>query len=818
MRRILGRASAVFLFALVAGLVAMAVLMGWNREAPDRGRFVVEIRPGEVVDYSLGPEVARLRVVSRVVLEADHLPADARRSRNYPLDVTWLAPSGEVRREARMWERTRVSRWPDGTAEPLRSGDLVDDERLVTDARTTELPASDVLPGGGLLRLGVPPDGEPIVLRVFGAREPGEVSSSSVKAEELARAARRVGLPDVHLLEPAERRQLLDENWRSLPFAATENKGRLQRLRRHVPELAPREEAAAGTVLTPGQSVAINVVGPTRLRVSGGPGVNALLVETLADVPAEEQDLDPAREPAQPVPLPGMTHGYDLSIPHAAATTITFTNPTGRNVGPLVFTLPTDDPARLYAWTPAVRPGDLPGGRERDYVYVGPERVAIPGVRIGSHVPMPLVVEVPLGAPVLRFDVRPELDGPTDVRPRSITIAELDERGEVRRQDTYEIAAWPAPFERRSEDGGWVGDPVKVELEPSRGTARMRVTSESAMRVMPYVDGPPRGEDHYPLEHEELWRVRYARDAEQTWWRHWPPDTQALAETRQLVQTLANVRIEGRAPSDAYSERLYSGLAPLGGIQLRGRVWLVEGENAFDLAWCRYPAGSSLPLPWDARTRRLRHSELRGVLHTPSIEALGQPWSIELDGRVWKQGRVLQRVEILSSFQEPGHSAARLEAPSGSVLWLRARDTEACPDARRGVEAWPLGAGGEARLPMGETWEARRILVGGFAKEPVTVEVALEGLGEPFPGASQDAAFRQEVVLRPGETLGQRLTDPDMRLPQLETEMLRIGADVPELVLRVRHLDGPPLWLRVLVEVDALTPPAPPRSARMGGS
>lgn len=813
----MSRWLAVLLYLAVAALVGVALWYGWGTSAPERGRFVVELSPGEQVDYALGPEVERLRLVSGVVLP-EPVPDDGRLAQTYPLDIRWISPGGDVRREDRIWERTRLSRWPGATGSTRRPASRLDDGRVVTDPRTTELPGAAVLPGGGVFRVSVPDDSEPVVLRVFGARKTSEASTESAKVEEIRRAARRVGYPDLDRLESDERIGLLDETWRSLPFAAAGQEGRLQRLRRDPTGLVPREETVAGAVLGPGQAIAVTVVGPARVRIDGRSDLDDVAFEAVGDLPADAAPPRMTWRAAQPSRLLGSTQALVVELNDPVVTSLVLSNPTNDTLGPFVTSLLDPARERLHGWTPAGDPDTLLDVRSPDWALIGPERVEVPGVRLGSDLPEPYELVVPLGNPVVRFDVRPELEGPDDVVPREVTLQDVAPDGTVLREETYEVSAWPAPFERRAEDGGWVGEPARIEVEPRPGVQRLRMTSAGTVRVMAMVEGPPRGRDWYRLDNPDDRRVRYAKDPPRRWWRRWPSNTDALVESRQLASVLANVRLEPRGPSDDEGVRHYAALRPIDGLTSRGRTWLLPGAGAFGLAWCPYPAGAGpRAFEWDSEARSLRHGELRGMLHTPSRAAIGQGFRVELDGATWRQGRITQRVERVAGVQEPSHRRARLVAPAGSVLWLRGRtggDTGPC---HRGVQAWPIRPGGEARLPLEDTWEGRRIVLTGLADAPVTIQVAIEGLGDPFPGAEQDEAFVQEIVLRPGDDLGQRLDDPDVRLPVLDPERLRIGAEVPSLVLRVRHVDGPSLWLRAQAEVDQLRPPPPPTSARVRG-
>lgn len=817
------RAVSVVISVVVLALVVVAVLRGRRGEPPQPSRYAVVLEPGEHVAFGLSPDEERLRLVTHLALPDDGR-WNVRRSRRYALDVAWIAPGGEVRRAERTWEQTRMSAWPDGAGR-RRSASLFGDERLITDPRSIPLPSADVLPGGGALVVTAPDDGPAVVVRAFGTGGPqGGRPISTVDREERRRAERRVGVSDLQVLEPDERAELLDETWRTLPFAARIHEGALTRLRTDPPGLSVRESAVAGVVLTSGQSVALTLRGPVPLRVHAAGGLDRLDLSAVSDAPEDAAPLEVTWREVDPHPLPGVTEAREIGIDAPVATTVVLHNPTVEPVGPLLFTLDASERQALWGWMPALPPTLPPGlvadGEDVPWLLVGPETVELRQVRVGPEATHPLEVEVPLGAPLLRLTLRPELDGPHDLAERRATVEELDADGEVLHVEPVPVEAWPAPFERRAEDGGWVGSPKRLEWEPHPAAERIRVTATAPIRAALDYQGPPYGLDPYPLEHSDRLRVRYGQELVRSWWPLWPEDVDRLAASGQLVALVGQVRLEVRPEIDADAQRHYAALAPLGAARRQGRTWLVPGPGAFDLAWCRYPAGApGAPLPWDGLTRSLRHGELRGYIHTPDLASLGRPYRVLLDGVPWRGGRLAQRVQPIHGLQEPRHHAAQLDAPSGTVLWLRARSGGVCPEPHRGVEAFPLGPGDVLRLPVDDTWAGRRLVLSGLADGPVKLEVALEGLGEVFPVADQDQdrAWREEVVLERTGERGQRLTDPDASQQVLGSETLRIGADVPSLVLRVQHVAGPSMWLRALVEVDELEPPRAPASARVQG-
>jgi len=804
------RGLAALIVLLIAGFIVWAALLEVPSARPG-GRYVIQVDPGETIVFSVVPETTDVVLVSSALVDRS-APPDARRVMELALDVSWVSPAGEIRQQERLWERTRVSAWPVRGGSWRPSSLLRDDGSWTTDTRNTILPVEELLPAGGELRVKAPLDGPPLLLRAYGGRRQ-EVAVSDRKREERARIARRVGVEELGLLEPDERGLALGRPRRSLAYRM--QSGQPAQLRRQVRTGAPlrlTEQPVAGSTLLPGQALAVHLDGPVDVRLSLPEGLADLLVDARVDLPETVSQPSLTPQPAPPLPIAGGAQGARIRL-SAPNTTLLVENRSDRVLGPVVLAVETRSPEVLAADTPAVPLQRLAPWSSAPLTLVGPDRVTIPTTHVGPDSAEPFEVDVPLGAPPLRLTVRPLLDQP-DVDTRvPVRVLFLDASDTLLDLVDLAVPVHISPFERRAEDGGYVGESVPFELELPPGTTHLQVTAPTApVRLSAQYEGPPRGRES-PVVYPE-WFLRYWRHALSAW--HWlpPRNADALRESHQIRPVLANVRLERWEPVPDAEEQRYAILDPLPGDEGLERTWLLPGSSPDGRAWCLHPEGPPRPAPWDARARALRRGELHAILHTPGAMALGAPWRVEIDGHVEASGRLTQRIEPIRLIGLDPGARIRLVAPPGTALWLRARaGLDACDTPHRGVSAWPL----ERDVPMSflvpTSGPGHRLYVGGFSSEPVTFQVELTGLA-PTPEDTEAGTWTERIRLRPGESLGQRLRDPDLRLPALDPVGFQLGAAVDQVGLTITQVGGPPAWLRILTEVDA-TSEAPGRGAAL---
>ncbi|MFK7928777.1 MAG: hypothetical protein AB8H79_11360 [Myxococcota bacterium] len=792
------RVLAACLVVLVLGLVVWSALI----EAPDHrldGRYAVELPPGQTMIFAVEPETTEVLVVSSTLVQND-APPDSRRAHDYVMEVSWVAVNGDVRRSERVWERSRVSAWPvrGGTWRP--SALLQDNGSWASDTRNTRLPVARVLPGGGELHIRAPVDGPPLLLRAFGGAA-AEIAAGDLDERARELTAKRLGVADLSSLDPSERALALGRPRRSLAYRLDGGgEPKLRRLVRTQPPITMTQQPTAGSYLLPGQAIGVHVQGPGVFRLSVPDGLELLQVEGRADIPEDlpQPYLLPAPSPA--LPLAGGAQGARFEITDVT-TTLVIRNTSSRVLGPVVTALEGTDPDRLAAETPGVPIQVLAPWSSEKLTLTGPDRVTLPTIAIGPDEIEPYEVNVPLGNPVMRLVIRPDLPDMSDQTIRSVDVDFLNKVGTVLDRIQVAVPVVPAPFERRSEDGGWVGEPLEFDFEVGPDVVRLQVRADAAARVIAKVQGPPRGRED-PTRFRP-WRLRYWRDSLSPWHRLPPSNVDALREARQIRPVLANIRLEQFHPEAYGTVRRYSMLDPVPRARGMERTWLLPGAAPSGRAWCRHLQGVSSPVSWDRAATRLRNGELTAILHTVSSSSLGQPWRLDLDGRPVAGGRVLQRVEQIRKVGQRPARRIRLQGPPASSVWVAGRDSAACDNPHRSVQAWPLYKGRTLSFPVDVSAPGHRLSLGGFADQPVTLKIELSGLSpRSRERAGSGGSWTETIVLEPGETLGQMLQDPDGRLPALQPVGFKIGAEVQEVRMRVTHVDGPTMWLRALTESD----------------
>lgn len=801
------RALSVVIVVLTVGLVVWAALT----EAPNQrvdGRYAVELPPGQTMIFAVEPETTDVLIVSSTLVR-DLAPPDARRAHDYVMEVAWVAVNGDVRRTERIWERSRVTAWPvrGGTWRP--SALLRDDGTWASDTRNTRLPVAKILPGGGELHVRAPVDGPALLLRAFGGAA-AEVAAGDLDERARQRTADRLGVSAMAALDPAERALALGRPRRSLAYRLDGGgEPRLRRLVRTHPPISMTEQPTAGSYLLPGQALGVHLRGPGTVRLSVPDGLDLLQVEGRADLPEDLPQPFLLPTPAPPLPLAGGQQGarFDLT---EVDTTVVVRNTSTRVIGPVVMALEGDNPNRLAAETPGIDAQILAPWSTEDLTLTGPDRVTLPTIAVGPDEIEPYEVNVPLGAPVMRLVIRPDLPDMSDQTIRSVRVDFLDRFGSTLDRIEVAVPVIPAPFERRGEDGGWVGEPLEFDFEVGAEVVRLRVDSDAPARVIAKVQGPQRGREDPTVFRP--WRLRYWRDSLSPWHRLQPANVDALREARQIRPILANVRLEQFHP-DVYAQaRRYAMLDPVPRARGLERTWLLPGASPSGKAWCRHLQGLTSSVAWDRAATRMRSGAFNAVIHTASASSLGKPWKLELDGRPVAGGRINQRVELVRKMGQRPARRVRLIGPAASSVWVAGRDSAACDNPHRAVQAWPLRPGRTLSFPIDVSAPGHRVSLGGFSDEPVELEVELSGLSPRSREAnSAGGRWTERIVLEPGETLGQMLQDPDGRLPSLLPVGFKIGAEVQEVRLRVTHVGGPTMWLRVLSESDG-----EPRPERTG--
>lgn len=833
-------------FAAVVALTAVA-LRPAPMAAEDESLRMLELPPGTSLDLLVPPDIERLRIATRV-LGPSHTPPEW--SPRYSVALRWLDPDDQPVFDRVVEFRSRVSSFPTPEARIERSRLQPADERVLSDSRTTVVPGGELLPAGGTLRVEAPADGPSLLVRVW-----GESERSRLDAERLGRApsnqdrerlSGRIAATSWARLLPSERSLVAATRRRSLiPRGGSDSDLARRRVVPAEVAISWAEQSAVQLRLEPDRSLAVNLVGPVQVRLSGGRGASSLEVWVVSDREEGAPQAEIIERPAWPLGFHGEEEARLFEVPQDAAFSLRVRNDGQETVEPLLLSVDDPHPDRLWAWSVGVPLADRapPGGAgTAETVLVAPEIRYLPRVRVGAEWPLPLQVGMYGVQTLAVIEARPVLADPGDVTERSVEVRWLDATDAVQRTATTPVPVTPATYERLmpaaqghepSEEGDWIGEPVRFYVAVGAETAALQVDSADDLLVTVRLQAAARGDGRwYPLPYESV-RVRYASRSERTWETEPPLDPEALREAGQWSLVAANVRLEELealgASSEGSAPRRYTSLEPHGGERRHPlRTWLVPARGgASGPLCCRVrPDDEEHAFRFDDTARRRLDGRLLGVLWTGS-ESLGAPFQVDIDGERWRGGTAGQRVTQFRAIRQPARSRVRYSGAEDSTLWLRtfARPGSGCASARRPVRAWRVPPGGTISFPIGKTQEEQLVIIGGLAAGDVEVRVRIDGGVRPVgPGLYPAITIVDRLMtlsVDPG-AWARVLTDPDRAARILLTGAVRLGADLPNgaHTMEIQNMSSHSIELRAGLEGGGqrgFVPSVRPRLVRTGG-
>ncbi|MBN1334359.1 MAG: hypothetical protein JXB39_00200 [Deltaproteobacteria bacterium] len=743
---------------------------------------------------------------------------------DYPVRLEWIDGSGQRVQDRTFVERTRVTWFPSlGSAPPRWATRLLHDPRIVTDGRTTLVPGRAVLPDGGVLRVSGGETG--LLLRPFGSVDSGGVGAAlqGFTATRQAREAwtRRTGLPDWSLLDLGERRSVAGTAWHVLRPAGGKGTGHLSRWITSADlTLSSVQQQTAGIVLAPGRSVALDLVGPLAVRISGGEDVSSLDHHLVW-----ENHPDAWRascSPDTPLGLPGETRAvrYDLLLDGPVS--LHLHNRTGRPVGPILASLDHPDPEAIAGWSVGALLEEVdPARRGEEGTLLGPEWRYMGGWRIdAAH-----RVEIPLewmesGAPV-KIIARPILSGPGDRTPRVLDVEAVGDDGVVEWRAEASVPATPSRYETVLPGRGWIGEATVLFVPHDPQVRRLSVGAAREMVVVVRTRSAPVGEAGLhprPETPDVILRFRQLLASE---WHVVLPDGGDLPQ----IRFAANVRLERRGARDLDGDGIpepgvretphWRSLGPAD-ERATGRTWLVPGPRTRPgLLYCRHePQEGNQRVAWGPEAVRALEGRLKGVLWTPDASSLGRAFQVRLDGAPWRRGRLRQRVTRLSGAGERARTHLSFQGPAGSSLWVRTwgEPDEACAAPHRPLVAWPVDAGSGIVFQVEREWPGQLVSVGGFADSDAELRVLLDGghvsrragLLEAFSDADRD------WMLVPTPDRAIVLDDPDLEASVLQPRALALGEDLVGATHRIEVVNRSDerVWIRAAIQSDQPTGPA----------
>ncbi len=812
-------AAGLIAFAAVALATARAVRLAMARGQDDVGRkpsILYEVPAGGAMDLILPADVETVRLHTHTFAPAG-FDGNPVQWLDYPVRVRWIDDAGQTVLDRIFVERTRVSWFPDpGGERPVPATHLLHDDRLVTDCRTTLAPGRAVLPDGGSLRVSGGDGG--LLVRPFGsvANEGLGVALGGLTATRRLRTGwtRRIGLPDWSMLDLGERRGVAATSWRFLHPTGRTGAGRMARwIVGSDLTLSALHQRAAGFDLPAGRSVALDLVGPVSVRISGGDDVAFLRHHVVwGDRPDPDRA---ALSPGVPLGIPGESRAVRYTLALEGPVSLHLHNPTGRDLGPILASIDRPDPQALAGWSVGALLEDLePTGRGGDTTLLGPVWRVLGGWHASRERRVVFPVEwVEYGAPV-KIVVRPVLSGPSDLAPRSLDVEALAGDGGVTWRSRTVVPAVPSRYEAMLPGRGWIGEASVVYVPRDPGVRRLSVGADGDVVVVARSRGAPFGGeslDPLPSDPDVVLRFRHPRPTD---WHPIPPEGGEVP----WIRYVANARMERRGATDDDLD----GIPELGaGIPIHwrslepsdpeaaGRTWLVpprEGTTP-GLLYCGHAPGEGpRPLAWSPDAARALEGRLKGVLWTSGTPSLGNAFSVELDGAPWRRGTIRQRVTRLSGAGERPRDRISFQGPPGSTLWVRTWDRpgSACETARRALVAWPVDPGARIGFHVRREWSGQLVSIGGFASGESRLRILIDG-GEVRRRTGLLEAFSdgdREWILPLGVEQSSLLDDPDAGATALEARALALGEDLLDDAHRVEVMNRSAgrVWIRAAIQ------------------
>lgn len=748
---------------LVSGWLAARAPQATDAHAPTRETWDV-LPPAGSLSYAIPAGAGDLSLATR------RAPAQATAADACALHLTWRSPAGTVVHEQTLHDRG-------GTPT----------------TRTTRVPGGALLPQGGTLLVASAKTRNPVVLQV-------QAQARAVDPDPPDTLARRADLPAAWLLGPAEVRLLERATW--------------DRLAPREPDAgawsppAPVDDARQAAIVLPaGRSIAVNVVAPLSLRLSGAPGTERLALARVPEPPGASPSPDPdAAALDRVVGFPGEASARAIALPGTGPVSLHLSNPTDRAVGPFWITADALDPAGLFG-QPRVHVLTRPdGGR---VAALAPETHAWTGWRTGPDDPGALHFTTPgprVGG-LLRLDISRLLTSPTDAAPLEVVVEAQDASGSLVWKNAHAVALAVDPFDvpTHADASRWVSEPGVLYLSYQPGVERISVRTLAPAVVTAWALGPATGSTD-PSPPTGV-RLLHAPDASTRWHRLDPPDAAARRTAGHAVDVEAQTRLVLPATAPPAGPLHFATIPPRGAAP--EQAWLVEGDGTTPDTWyCAYAAGApEAGFLFGPAARRLFRGVLEGFAFAPRA-ARGTPFTLLLDGKAWKSGR-FSAARMPVHGREPGHRTAGLVAAPGATLWLRTWGTpgEACPRAHREIVAWPLEPGESVTFDVVKSLPVQRFLVGGLARGEVVVQVEVDQ-GRPtrvpglLPGITMES---RELDLPPTQVTGFSLDEPARSRNLLDTGAIQLGPDLAagRHEITVTNVSRFILYLQAAAEVPA---------------
>ena len=209
-----------------------------------------------------------------------------------------------------------------------------------------------ILPEGGAIEISLPPNSPPLYFNATGEQFRSDVEAQqrklSLAAHQKDKLVRRLGIMRWSMLNEEEKWSLVQHEWKALA-----PKGQINRnftsawIMQSDYELPWSYPQLMGTTLTHNRALALNLVGPVTLRLSGPKEIGALELYTIADAPDEAIVSQVSLDTDQPIGLSMEERGFKLDITHEGPISLHLKNTQIGDVGPIIFSVDEPQPEQF---------------------------------------------------------------------------------------------------------------------------------------------------------------------------------------------------------------------------------------------------------------------------------------------------------------------------------------------------------------------------------------------------------------------------------------------------------------------------------------
>lgn len=810
------------LFSMVAGGVGYLLykkpMKEWESNVKYTPSISYLVKPHENLKLTVPIGMRRIRITSRLALS--NIDSPPTWWQGYQFRVRWKDEMGYTVKENYYHERTRTSRFPSPEEAPYRRAFLAGFDAPLPDARITIVSGQTVLPLGGSIEISIPEDGAPLYIHATAEQLRSDIEAQqqllSLATHQKEKLARRMGIINWSMLNNDERWALVKHEWKALS-----PKGRIGKdfqsswIMQSDYELPWAYPQLMGTTLESNRAMALNLVGPVTVRVSGPKDIKKLHGYTITDAPDAAIREEVEWVPDTKVGLNQEEGAYSVKITREGPVSLHITNKRLSPVGPIILSVDDPSPSQFLGWTLGAMLRDLvPNSHlaKRNTAIVAPEWWYTEFYETREE---PIIISPPKSKTQAEIivDVRARLESYIDSKERSIEIEGRNKVGETKWTRTFQFDPVPAPYEYYRPDNPkrdvstWISERLRIYVPYYPDISEIRIQSDDALLIIPQAIGPPLGEQNtYNLPYETA-LLRFPRYAPSSYHRLEAINTDVLDINDQLVKIASNVRLEEYPETRARAlEGAQYQVLPMPSID---QQWLIQTKDMQKAGpiYCRVRAGEKSFFRWTKRERIKMQSSVQSTVVSKNTSDLGKDFEIFFDDTSVEAEPFIQTVQTHTFFQAKDIQSVSFQGPAGSLMWLKqyGSPTSQCKTPRRSIAYWPLKTGASHRFTIDKTMTMQRLLITALGQRDGLVSLTIDdGIARPTE-ALHEGWTNREVLLemnRSPRPIGYQLRTPSLSAGILEARSILMKSDLDNSTHQVvlKNLSNSTIYLRIHLE------------------